>query len=216
MGQGIHSGGTRTISGVSLRDVTKTQITGSSQTTAAATMTRVRIHRRMRTELPWARPSKVAPGTDRRTAAARDDIARLVFCMSPENPELDDRKDKNHSLPPAQEEGGFGRRYHIADLGPFKLLDAVAPCDTTGRQVTLAVVNRDKDREHKVTIQLVGGRAASGVYAAEVNGVGPEAMNSFDHPDAVGVQEHRLNLGGSTFEYVFPAHSVTVLRLDLA
>ena len=123
---------------------------------------------------------------------------------------------ETYDLPPAQEEGGFGRRFHIADLGPFKLLDAVATCDSTGRQVTLAVVNRDRDQEHKATIQLVGGSARSGVDVAEVNGSGPDAMNSFDRPDAVGVREHRMNLGGSSFEYVFPAHSVTVLRFELA
>jgi hypothetical protein len=37
-------------------------------------------------------------------------------------------------------------------------------------------------------------------------------MNSFDHPDAVGVREHRLTVGGSRHEYVFPAHSITLLR----
>ncbi|MBI2116236.1 MAG: alpha-N-arabinofuranosidase [candidate division NC10 bacterium] len=121
-----------------------------------------------------------------------------------------------HELSPAQEEGGFGRRFHVADLGPFKLLDAVATCDATGRQVTLAVVNRDRDREHRATIQLVGGGARSGVDVAEVNGAGPDAMNSFEHPEAVGVREQRMNLGGSTFEYVFPAHSITLLRLDMA
>jgi hypothetical protein len=54
------------------------------------------------------------------------------------------------------------------------------------------------------------------VNVAEVNGVGPEAMNSFEHPEAVAVWEGRADLGGSTFEYVFPAHSVTLLRLDVA
>ena len=121
-----------------------------------------------------------------------------------------------HELSPAQEEGGFGRRFHVADLGPFKLLDAVGTCDATGRQVTIAVINRDRDREHRATIQLVGRSARAGVNVAEVNGAGPDAMNSFEQPEAVGVREVRVNLGGSTFEYVFPAHSVTLLRLDMA
>ncbi|MFI5341744.1 MAG: alpha-N-arabinofuranosidase [Candidatus Methylomirabilales bacterium] len=123
---------------------------------------------------------------------------------------------ETYDLPPTREEGGVGRKFHVADLGPFKLLDAVATCDPTGRQITLGVVNRDRDRDHKVTIQFTGGSARSGVDVAEVNGAGPEAMNSFDHPDAVGVREHRMNLGGSGFDYTFPAHSVTVLRLELA
>lgn len=106
--------------------------------------------------------------------------------------------------------------YLLADLGPFTLLDAAATCDATGRQVTLAVVNRDKDRGHKATIQFAGGSAPSSVHVAEVNGAGPEAMNSFDHADAVGVREHRLNAGGSRYGYVFPAHSITLLRFGVA
>jgi alpha-N-arabinofuranosidase len=121
-----------------------------------------------------------------------------------------------YDLPPAQEEGGLGRRHQIADLGPFKLLDAVATCDATGRQVTLAVVNRDKDRGHTATIQFAGGSAPASVSVAEVNGPGPDAMNSFDHPDVVGVQEHRMNLGKSGFEHTFPAHSISVLRFGFA
>jgi alpha-N-arabinofuranosidase len=117
-----------------------------------------------------------------------------------------------YDLPAAREESGVGRRHQIADLGPFKLLDAAATCDATGRQVTLAVVNRDKDRGHRATIQFAGGSAPSSVHVSEVNGAGPEAMNSFDHPDAVGVREHRLTVGGSRHEYVFPAHSITLLR----
>jgi alpha-N-arabinofuranosidase len=121
-----------------------------------------------------------------------------------------------YDLPAFQEEGGIGRRHQIADLGPFKLLDAAATCDATGRQVTLAVINRDKDRGHKATIQFAGGSAPSSVNVAEVNGAGPEAMNSFEHPDAVGVREHRLNVGGSRYDYVFPAHSITLLRFGFA
>jgi len=122
---------------------------------------------------------------------------------------------ETYDLPPEREEGGVGRRFHIADLGPFKLLDAVATCDAKDRQVTLAVVNRDRDRDHKVTIHLAGKSVRSGVRVAEVNGAGSDAMNSFDYPDTVAVREDRLNVGGSNFEYVFPTHSITVLRMDL-
>ena len=41
----------------------------------------------------------------------------------------------------------MGRHHHVADLGPFQLLDAAASCDEAGREITLAVVNRDRDRE---------------------------------------------------------------------
>jgi alpha-L-arabinofuranosidase len=40
-------------------------------------------------------------------------------------------------------------------------------------------------------------------------------MNSFEHPDVVGVRERRLEAGGSKLEYDFPAHSLSVLRMRL-
>jgi alpha-L-arabinofuranosidase len=122
---------------------------------------------------------------------------------------------ETYDLSPVQEEGGVGRRVQVADLGPFKLLDASATCDPAGRRVTLAVVNRDKDRAHETTIQFTGGSVVSDVEVAEVNGAGPHATNSFDQTDAVSVREHRMNVGGSRLEYTFPAHSVTLLRFAL-
>ncbi len=123
---------------------------------------------------------------------------------------------ERYELAPAQEDGGVGRRFHIADLGPFNLLDATATCDPAGREVTLAVVNRDKDRAHATTIEFTTGTAPTSVRVAEVNGPGPEATNSFEHPDTVGVHEHQATVSGSRYDYVFPAHSVTLLRFTLA
>jgi len=78
------------------------------------------------------------------------------------------------------------------------------------------VVNRDKDRGHATTIQFTGGRAPTSVSVAEVNGPGPEAMNSFDHADTVGVREHQAQVSGPSYDYVFPAHSITLLRFGVA
>ena len=44
-----------------------------------------------------------------------------------------------------------GRVHHVADLGPFTLLDATATCDADGGALTVAVVNRDRDRAHAAT-----------------------------------------------------------------
>ena len=41
-------------------------------------------------------------------------------------------------------------------------------------------------------------------------------MNSFEHPDVVGVRERRLEQGGSSFDYEFPARSLTILRMKVA
>jgi alpha-N-arabinofuranosidase len=121
-----------------------------------------------------------------------------------------------HDLPPDLEERTFGRVHHVADLGPFPLLDAVATCDDAGRELTLAVVNRDRDRGHTATIDLGGAGATGELRVSEVNGPDVDTTNSFEHPDRVGVQEHRRAVAGRRFDYTFPAHSVSVLRVPLA
>jgi alpha-L-arabinofuranosidase len=120
-----------------------------------------------------------------------------------------------YDLPPAQEEQRIGRLHHVADLGPFPLLDAAATRDAAGRRLTLTVVNRDRDTGHAATIQLAGGTVAGGVLVSEVNGPDVGATNSFEHPRVVDVQERRLEAAGARFEYGFPPHSVTVLRIPV-
>jgi len=109
--------------------------------------------------------------------------------------------------------GAAPRAHRIADLGPFKLLDVTATRDEAGRVVTVAVVNRDRDRPITTTIELADGRAISGAVAYEVNGDDPTVLNSFEQPDAVTVQERRLEASGSLVQHTFPSHSVTVVRL---
>jgi alpha-N-arabinofuranosidase len=121
-----------------------------------------------------------------------------------------------YDLPPAQEEQAPGRVHHVADLGPFPFLDAVATRDEGGRRLTVAVVNRDRDRTHRAAIELVGAAAAAGGLVAEVNGPDVDATNSFEHPHRVGVRQGRLEATGPRFEHEFPAHSISVLRIPLA
>jgi alpha-L-arabinofuranosidase len=101
----------------------------------------------------------------------------------------------------------------VSDLGPFPLLDAAATL-AGGREVMLAVVNRDRDRAHATEIELAHGRVAGEVARYEVNGAHPDVRNSFGEPHAVTVQESRLR-PGARLEYTFPAHSLTVLRFAL-
>lgn len=122
---------------------------------------------------------------------------------------------ETYALSPAQEEGGFGREFRIADLGPVKLLDAAATCDPAGRHVTLAIVNRDVERAHAATVRFAGGGHAADAAVAEVGGTGPHVVNSFEQPDAVTVTEGLVKVGRSDLEYTFPRHSVTVLRFVL-
>jgi alpha-N-arabinofuranosidase len=121
---------------------------------------------------------------------------------------------ETYDLPPAQETGSVGRVHHVADLGPFTLLDAAATCDVDGRRLMLAVVNRHRDRDLVATIDRGDGAPAGEVAVAEVNGPDVGAVNSFEHPRAVDVQERRLTAPGPRFEHRFPAHSVSVLRFE--
>jgi alpha-L-arabinofuranosidase len=105
--------------------------------------------------------------------------------------------------------------HHVADLGPFPILDAAASRDGAGRQVALAVVNRDRDRGHRASIELTGVAVSGGVAVSEVNGPDVGATNSFEQPRLVDVQERRLEVAGPRFEYESPAHSVTVLRMQV-
>ena len=121
-----------------------------------------------------------------------------------------------HDLPQDLEERTFGRVHHVADLGPFSLLDAVATSDEACRELTIGVVNRDRDQGHSATIDLGSAVATGELRVSEVNGPDVDATNSFEHPGRVGVREHRRAVAGHRFDYTFPAHSVTVLRVSLA
>jgi alpha-N-arabinofuranosidase len=123
--------------------------------------------------------------------------------------------DEFHLAPEHEEQDTTGRMWSVSDLGPFKLLDVSATCNGARSDLTLAVVNRDREHSITATIQLVG-KAATGGRAYEVNATHPGETNSFEHPDAVKVEERRLAGGTNGFEYTFPAHSISVLRIGVA
>jgi alpha-L-arabinofuranosidase len=126
---------------------------------------------------------------------------------------LDVRVDGDtYDLPPAQETDGGGRVHHVADLGPFTLLDAVATRTEDGREVSVAVVNRDRERDLTATLDFGATRLAGTLKIWEVNGPTVTATNSFDTPHAVDVRERTATARASVIEHVFPAHSVTILR----
>jgi alpha-L-arabinofuranosidase len=96
------------------------------------------------------------------------------------------------------------------------MLDASATRDAQGRELTIAVVNRDRDHAQATTLQLTSATKVTAAVAYEVNAESPNAVNSFEHPHTIDVQERRLDLNGSDISYTFAPHSLTVLRLNLA
>jgi alpha-N-arabinofuranosidase len=114
------------------------------------------------------------------------------------------------------EEDLSARPHHIADLGPFPLLDVSATCDAEGSALTVGVVNRARDRAISAAIEVAGRRLGPPFDVAEVTGADPDALNSLEHPDAVGVRERRVGHdAGGPLTYEFPPHSVTLLRASL-
>lgn len=120
---------------------------------------------------------------------------------------------ETYSFPSGEEQSSWPHR--VADFGPFKLLDVAVTCDASERELALAVVNRDREQAHSTTIQLADGVTTTEVVAYEVNGADPNVVNSFEHPHAVAIQEYHLDLQEHSFNYTFPPHSSTVLRMRL-
>ena len=115
------------------------------------------------------------------------------------------------SLTSATEKSSWPHR--VADLGPFPQLDVTATCDTAGQQLTLAVINRDREQALSTTIQFTDATPDASITAYELNADTPDTVNSFEQPNAVRVQKYHVENGGQSFTYTFPAHSLTVLQL---
>jgi alpha-N-arabinofuranosidase len=97
------------------------------------------------------------------------------------------------------------------------MLDVVATTDPAHSVLTLAVINRDLEEAHTTTIQFANATIVNTGVVYEVNGPDVRSMNSFENPSVVTVQERPLEPVhiGQPLTYTFPAHSLTILRLNL-
>jgi alpha-N-arabinofuranosidase len=106
--------------------------------------------------------------------------------------------------------------HRVADLGPFQLLDVAATRDPDGRRLTVSVVNRDPDNAVGTRIQLYDACAAGTMTAHEVNGPGPEAVNTFARPADVSVNTASCEVSGGQLDITFAPHSFTLLEVPLS
>jgi alpha-N-arabinofuranosidase len=110
---------------------------------------------------------------------------------------------------------GGPRPQRIADLGPFKLLDAAATRDADGRRVTLTVVNRSPDAVVSAVVSTGRSIASSGAVVHVVQGPSPTASNSFAQPDLVGIHTYSVPASDAHVELAFPPHSFSCVELAL-
>jgi len=93
-------------------------------------------------------------------------------------------------------------------------LDAVASRSADGKRIFIKAVNSDLEHALSTTVTVNAGRVSSRVEVASINGESLSSFNSFASPNAVTMQRSSIK-GGSTFQVVLPAHSVSVLTLNL-
>jgi alpha-N-arabinofuranosidase len=100
----------------------------------------------------------------------------------------------------------------LADLGPLPTLDVIATRDAEGQVLTLAVTNRDPSDSIETVLNISGPQRWSSREVYEVTSTQVTDTNSFADPARVTVRQRSLN---SVDRYVFPPHSLTVLRLEV-
>lgn len=81
-----------------------------------------------------------------------------------------------------------------------------------GDEVTIAVVNRHKDKAIATDIILQEGTFNGNLSAFEVNGSDIKAQNDFNSEKVTTSEKASISAQGQKFTYSFPAHSFTMLK----
>ena len=95
-------------------------------------------------------------------------------------------------------------------------IDAQATLTEDRRRLYLAVINRHRYEDIAAQIDVAGAKVLPQGRGHELNGPSALSGNSITNPDVVRVQPVPGFAAANRFIYTFPAHSVTVLELDLA
>jgi len=105
-----------------------------------------------------------------------------------------------------------GPGFESKQYGKVPYLDVCATRDERGR-LSIGVVNRHKDRALAAEFEIAGAKPASQGTVFSINGPSPESMNSLAEPGVVKLDKREQGGFGDQFEFRFPAHSVTLLRV---
>ena len=94
----------------------------------------------------------------------------------------------------------------------LRALTSVASTDRSGN-VYLIVINRDHKTDVSASVRLVDYPHGNTASVWTVNGPSYLSYNSSRNPEKVAIQKESRQVGRSTFEHTFPAHSVTAIKL---
>ena len=104
---------------------------------------------------------------------------------------------------------------NIPALANVPYLDASASLSSTRNCVCLAVVNRHQEQAIPADIEIEGADLAGTARCWELNGPDMGARNTFDDHDVVALHDRGERTAAASFEVRFPAHSATVIEIDL-
>lgn len=94
-------------------------------------------------------------------------------------------------------------------------IDSQATLSADGKILYLSVINRSESNDLDGVVRLHGWTPANGLPMTllELNGADKDAKNDFGSTKTVNIRTKSATATGSTFEYRFPAHSVTLFEI---
>lgn len=95
-------------------------------------------------------------------------------------------------------------------------LDVLATRNIDGSKLYISIINRDKDCERVVSVDITGIRYVNTLAVVHtLTSAHFLDTNSFLEPDAVSLQTHTIDCAGTGFSFVVSPMSYTVLELDV-
>ena len=79
----------------------------------------------------------------------------------------------------------------------------------------MVVVNRHRSKPIGTKLTIGNAKVAKKATLFEINGASPEIENSFSEPENVKLVQKEFTQAREKFDYVFPAHSITLLKLSV-
>ena len=93
-------------------------------------------------------------------------------------------------------------------------LDCSATLIEENGNIALAVINRHKENDIEAEINLKNFTPKQKCRVRYLNAPEVTAANDFDEPDNVVLRESEFTNTGEQFNYIFPAHSVTIIEIE--